>query len=135
MYYKVVRRTDNNKLISFCNISPIEYKINEWVYPEVKGSKLFVFGELHYASLYVVSSSIFSSGYEVWKCEINECEEYDGIVSSSGGNIYLFWAKFNSLGAEERLEYLKNRFDKMYVPKSTILTDKVKLLEKATIEV
>ncbi|RDJ34952.1 MAG: hypothetical protein DWQ19_08955 [Crenarchaeota archaeon] len=65
-FYKVVFH--GNKLLSCGNIPKnlkIEYKLNEWVKPKKKYSKLFVFKEPTYARCHA-----FLPGNEVYECEV-----------------------------------------------------------------
>lgn len=68
LYYKVVRSSFYRGLISVGTIhSQVQYKVNEWVAPDIKDSYLFCFDSLNAAKDFVGTSN----NREIWTCQID----------------------------------------------------------------
>ena len=79
-YYKVVRK-ENDKLYSYLSKTSlgdgiVEYKPNEFVNPSIPGSKLFVFGSLGAAYMFLP----IGSEYKVYEVECENPVAIDSIV-------------------------------------------------------
>ena len=68
-YYKVVTRNMNSYVTPFLTRSVVvKYELGAWVKPNIKGSKLFVFGNRREALSYSYSTATD----RVFKCEVKE---------------------------------------------------------------
>ena len=65
-FYKVVRRVGETRISAYVERNVCQYQVNEWTYPTVKGTGLFVFDNKEMAQRYARTES----GSEVWEVEI-----------------------------------------------------------------
>lgn len=95
-YYKVVYEASSGRLLSSWtadNIFAVEYKLNEFVYPKVEGSKLFVFNHFSYALGYRECSPLCLTIYE---CEIINPSFGEVMSASSSSKDWMdFWRRIN----------------------------------------
>jgi len=124
MYYKVLNSDLSSAYISnlYFNTEDIvvKYKINQFVYPNILGSKLMVFSDLSSARLFRCSW-----GIKIFKCEILNPSE-DGIFVETGKGMK------EDLLDVLRLKKQKKRFTYLLsrnIPNNTVFCDAVKLIE------
>lgn len=136
VYYKVVscrNLKENNYKDSYMsamgmypesvNQIYVEYKIGEWTYPQIKNSKLFVFNNRINAYTYYFSLCKDTHPYLLcFECEIGEI-----FPTPSSIVLYRSFETFNKYWNGNRI----NDIHLFNPPSGTILTDKVKLLQKA----
>lgn len=141
--YKVVVRYSGNRLLSAIisnNISIedddlhksryekycIEYKVNEWVYPNV--GKLFCFRTLENAiSFYNDFKNVYGTDYEIWR----------GVaVGLIGGKVLAisincfddFWHRY--IMEDGMSKILASSYSVCFTPLGTLLADGIKILER-----
>lgn len=121
IYYKIVRVSSNNELLSLIvqGVAAVKYKLLEWVYPpswlKKKGQGLFVFSGLYMAKKYYdYYSMIFEC--KLFKCKIGEILNQPKFFDIEG---LAFGDTFDDSGQD--------------FPWSTVMTDKVMLLEEVSI--
>lgn len=123
IYYKVVYKSCYG-LESVCRWLPdnytVLYKVGEWIYPKVLGSKLFVFKTLKHALDFVNSEcSTIGNSCEIYKCQVDKAYR---IKKLSGiGTVDAYWKKKRS---RKRINNYRT------VPDGTLSCDCLKLLEK-----
>jgi len=121
-HYKVVCEDTNNQLHSFLHHKitshSITYCINEWVYPTIPHSKLFVFSSLKEAFRWKESNSFLC----VYECEVRNPQKIKWICSWFIQSVWEdFWNK----------RYNKKKMpEKHKIPQHTIVVDAVKLIKK-----
>ena len=122
-YYKVVHKEYGTAIKTRClsyfvnliDELSTEYKINKWVEPKLKGTKLFVFDTLKHAREW-------SGSIQIYKCEIK----------NPGRRLFILCGMINVLEITENVEnFWKNKKRSKYSPpKGTIVCDAVKLIEE-----
>jgi hypothetical protein len=105
-YYKVVRIFRDGKKVlgiySCCVVHEfnvdhddiVEYKIDEWVSPKIKNSKLFVFGILAHAKRF--KSSCYNDNIEIFECEVKDPRKVTKICTCPSHD-WGFWAENSRL--------------------------------------
>jgi len=115
--YSLYHRYEKNK-----NNLIVQYKLNEWVFPKIVGSKLFVFDNLHDANNFA-----WNYYYTVYECEIKNphksCPFYKYVLDSpvhvlTMWKLYKQKKKFSHLNSVEQ------------PPIGTVVCDAVKLTKK-----
>ena len=114
--YKLVIPTDAlNVYVSFtAGIHAVTYKFNEWAYPSLQGSGLFVFQTIEH----VVDWVGYIEPGIVWECEVQNPRPLKLMASCLAENDYgLFWANTG--------------YTKLYnAPRGTYIADAVKLVRE-----
>lgn len=124
----------NNKLVSY-NISScdyvnekriaegsiLEYKVGEWVYPKIKNSNLFCFGDLLHAHRYISYGDELEDHTQIFRCEV--------LNPSSKG----YWTG-TSFDMDSLLEYIargeKEDISSHSLVEGTVFCDAIRLLEE-----
>lgn len=114
MYYKVVR-SDNTSFNS--NRYSVRYKVNEWVAPILKGSKLFVFDTLEHAKVFLGTNG--TCYFSIYKCEAKNVTLATNRTTTEY-MMSIFWENPNDY------EYKND------IPVGTLWADEVKLVEKVS---
>lgn len=115
MYYKVVVPVEDRLTSAIARGSlELEYYPNEWVYPWVANSKLFVFDTLHHAQQF--ANRVWRYNPQIWECEVINPEPLRESVSpcSDITTIGKFWADSQSVNTKP-------------TPYHTVVCDAVKL--------
>lgn len=133
-YYKIVI-SSNGSLRSLCgfnlvhNAKPnIKYEIDKWVYPKIKGSKLFVFDNIFHAI-------DFNDEYnDIFECEvINPTQQYynlSHIIFDENSKIYnRFIKEFWKIYKNDR-NNIEDYNKIMNAPQGTCVCDAVKLIRR-----
>lgn len=119
--FKVVKNIDG-RLYSV--ISPlqsrVEYKVGEWVYPNIVNSKLFVFDTIANVNFFLEDKK-YHRDISIYSCEVKDPVIGQIITSCEDYNIYFFW------GSSHPNPFMGPCFS---APCGTILCSAVKLLEK-----
>ena len=109
-HYKVVRILQKEKklrgIYSCCVVNElnighddiVEYKIDEWVSPKIKNSKLFVFGILAHAKRFKRSCS-HDDNIEIFECEVQNPRKITKICTCPSHD-WGFWAKNSRLAKD-----------------------------------
>jgi len=135
-YYKVVNRYFESAWVSkyificptnvSCQILNVKYKLDEWTFPKVKGSKLFVFDDIDSAKLFAYNNNGIT-----YKCEVLNPKKtgpfYSGVVSNAKATI-LMWKKYT-----QKKKYSHLVWGLCLVPRHTVWVDAVKLIKKVDI--
>jgi len=114
----------------------LKYEINEWTYPTIKGSKLFVFDTIENAMEFLHTNmnlkyqfstfSIFDRG-TIWMCEVHNPSK-NGIVADSLRN------NWQTVIKAWKLRKYKKRFKHLVhlirPPNGTLFVDAVKLIKE-----
>lgn len=127
MYYKVVNSNLSSAFISSGMVLnsihfTVLYKINEWVEPTIKGSKLMVFDSLEEAENFL---NIFGWGDVIYKCEAKNPNKTGLFIK---GNMYIYNDLLKILDLKRKKKKFSHLLDEP-IP-GTIFCDAVKLVEK-----
>lgn len=116
-YYKILMRDMTS--INGANSFTIRYKLNEWTFPKIDGSGLYVFDNLENAKDFTLRES----GILIYECEVVNPRKIKKLISIS----YLSTGYLNKL-LETKKRHKKQSFYWLRdVPKGTVLCDAVKL--------
>lgn len=130
IFYKVVHSEDKSSINSNLNYSNISYKVfyklNEFVSPNIEGTKLYIFSSLEDVESFIHNEFIMD--YSVYECEV-----INPTVATLLGNPSLvgrFWElvkrPFISIEHEKRVNSLYFKT----VPSGTYECDAVKLIKE-----
>lgn len=127
IYYKCVTPNLTSIITSHVFECPsqlvVQYKVGEWVYPEQYRTRLMVFGNLNDAKNFQDKINYPSF---IYKCEIGNIYK-KGIFVSFISRYTIHNIISYSQRAKQHKKYCT---DLSSLPKGTVLTDRVKLLEK-----
>lgn len=117
-FYKVTTQELRSCIIRNLRGIFVQYKIDKWVYPKIKHSKLFVFHTLRQAKRFQNLCSC------VFKCKATYAIEYEGytprVFDSELDELKDFWEPSPTVKA---WPFVK-------VPRGTVLVDAVKLISE-----
>ena len=130
--YKVV--TNRNGLLGSSYVQQVkelnvEYKVGEWVRPNVEGTKLFVFSRLDDAKNFIVSNedTVSSGRMQIYTCSVlNPVYKYDKYIPSLL-EISIIVNRIKKHQLCDLSSYLYSKADPAWP--NTIYCDAVKLLE------
>lgn len=126
MYYKVVNIDLSSAYIgSISNGSKLQvyYKLNDWVEPHIKGSKLMVFDSLKSAEEFM---TVYGWGSRIYRCEVKNPSKKGIFIK---GNYQLVNQLLKVLSLRSKKKKFTNLLDTPAF-EGTIFCDAVKLVEK-----
>ena len=118
VYYKVVSTYHNLSIL--CWKYRIHYIVGQWVYPNLRGTKIFVFDNLEEAKKFAGN--------------IYECE----VINPTPGHKYNLFAygcgiNYDRIEQMLKLKLAKKKFTHLkmgFIPKGTVMCDAVKLIKQ-----
>ena len=118
----------------------IQYKIGEWIGPNVKGTKIMCFSNIDSARNFLRSEACasFFIGGKIFKCQCLRPKGYnrDSVITNCYELNELYDTMLDIVKKhKKRTEIFKAVQRKQYVPDNTILCDKVKLIEEVSLNV
>lgn len=126
MYYKVVLPDLTSVSCIKNQFAGVQYKINEWVSPNIKNTKLFVFDDFDAACNYAML------GDKIYECEVeNPSYEYELFI-----NWVWFPEGFEPVINEDDLQKAKQKLGELLVdfnrhgPSHALCCDKIKLVRE-----
>lgn len=127
-YYKVVCKNMKSAIVSQSIHSEIrdlsvEYKVGEWVRPNVDGSQLMVFKFLNDAKIFARNHSL----YDIYKCEISGITKKSVFIRYT--SLYYNMHRIRDLWKKKKNRKKINHYMDL-PPSGTIFCSAVKLLEK-----
>jgi hypothetical protein len=127
MYYKVVNSDFSSAYVGSdyaysCEKLKVYYKIDDWVEPKIKGSKLMVFDSLENAQYFMDHCGW---GVYIYKCEVKNPSKKGVFVKA---NYRLAERLFRIIDLKNKKKKFTDLLDEPI--KGTIFCDAVKLVEK-----
>ncbi len=105
-FYKIVRR-NSTKLLSLAKVLPqnleVEYKVNQWITPKHKKSKLFVFNELESATKYLKLCNLLDA--ELYECQVINPQKEILILEAAATKIPTVFQTFWENPREKHLDW------------------------------
>ena len=127
-YYKVVCKNMKSAIVSQSIHSEIrdlsvEYKVGEWVRPNVDGSQLMVFKFLNDAKIFARNHSL----YDIYKCEISGITKKSVFIRYT--SLYYNMHRIRDLWKKKKNRKKINHYMDL-PPSGTIFCSAVKLIER-----
>lgn len=102
----------------------LEYKLNNWVYPKLNGSRLYAFNDIKYASDFISKIREHDVTCRLFECEVKNPKKIKQIPSMFH-NIKKYW--------NNRRKHKKNKIgmnNNPYISNGTVSCDAIKLTKE-----
>lgn len=102
MYYKIVHLEPNGSLSSYSYAARqsswnVIYQVNQWVYPSVKHTKLYVFDSYENAMGWIQHDNCNKKLVKLFECKIKNPVKDFHISYTNEDCMYRFWVYYNEL--------------------------------------